>query len=126
MDLHRVGTPGMIWESFHIQDVCNHFLRLFHWEIPRRELLHQFYAIAQELLEMVPQFTIHFQDLYRQLTQDVSVDNLKDTFLTTLHEPLRKTLALVGLSQQAMKQVVDYVLTMDKPQNNNSFSMSSL
>ena len=58
------------------QDVCTQFLKLFHCEIHKRELLRQFYAITQEPHETVSQFTIRFQDLYRPLAQDVSANHL--------------------------------------------------
>ena len=63
-----------------LQDVHTQFLELFHREIPKRELLHQFYTIAQGPNETVSQFILHFQDLYRQLTQDMSANHLKDMF----------------------------------------------
>ena len=89
-DLEEIAT---------FQDVCTQFLELFHREIPKQELLRQFYAIIQEPHEIVSQVTIRFQDLYQQLTQDVSVNHLKDTFLAVLGEPLRTTLTLIDFSQ---------------------------
>ena len=53
--------PTMCWYSWHdlqevasFQDVHNRFSCLFHREIPKRELLRQFYAIAQEPQETIP------------------------------------------------------------------------
>ena len=44
------------------------FVQLFHRRIPQRDLMSQFYAIVQEVNEVVPQFVIHFQNLSKQLT----------------------------------------------------------
>ena len=46
--------------------------------------------------ETVAQFTVRFQDLYRQLADDVSPHHIPDTFLSSLREPLRTTLALTN------------------------------
>ena len=81
------------------QDVRTKFLELFHREVPKRELLRQFFSMSQEPHETVAQFTIRFQDLYRQLAQDVSAHHILDTFLAGLWEPLRTTLALTDFSQ---------------------------
>ena len=80
------------------QDVRTQFLKLFHREIHKRELLRQCYAITQQPHEIVSLFTICFQDLYRQIAEDVSANHLKDTFLAGLREPLRTTLALTYIS----------------------------
>ena len=97
-------------------------MELFH-EIPKRELLRQFYMITQGPNETVPQFVLCFQDLYRQLAQDVSVNHLKDMFLVGLRDPLRTTLALVDFSQQTIEQVVVRVLALVRTHHNNSFAM---
>ena len=103
------------------------FIRLFHRQIPKRDsLLSQFYAISQEHQETIPQFTIRFQNLHRELAREISADNPKDTFLTTLREPLRTTLGVLDFSQQMIEQVVDQVLVMDNAQNSTSFPMGSL
>ena len=108
------------------QDVCTQFLELFHYEVPKRELLRQFYTISQEPQETVAQFTIWFQDLYRQLSQDVSAHHISNTFLAGLREPLWTTLTLTDFSQQTIEQVIARVLTIDRTQHSTTFSMGSL
>ena len=70
-------------------------------------------TINQEPHETVSQFTIRFQDLYRQLTQNVSAHHITDTFLAGLREALRTTLALTYFSQQTIGQVIARVLTIE-------------
>ena len=82
--------------------------------------------MSQEPKETVTQFTIRFQDLYCQLTQDVSAHHIPDTFLAGLREPLRTTLALTDFSQQTIEQVIARVLAIDRTQHNTAFSMGSL
>ena len=101
-------------------------MELFHREIAKRELLRQFYTIAQGPNETVSQFTIRFQDLYRQLARDVSANHLKDTFLVGLWEPLQTMLALTKFSQLTIEQMVAPVLALDRAHHSNSFSMGSL
>ena len=67
-----LDEPEARWYSRHdpgefttFQDVRTRFLELFHWEIPVRELLHQFYTIEQGPHETNAQFVLSFQDLYR-------------------------------------------------------------
>ena len=60
--------------------------------------LGQFFSIGQEPHETVAQFTIRFQDLYRQVADDVSAQHMPDTFLSSLREPLQKTLALTNFA----------------------------
>ena len=64
------------------------FIRLFHRQVPKRELYCQFYTISQEPQETIKQFTIRFQNLYRHLAREILADDLKETFLTALYEPL--------------------------------------
>ena len=102
------------------------FLELFHREVPKRELLRQFLIMSQEPQETVAQFTIRFQDLYRQLAEDVSAYHISDTFLASLREPLRTTLALTDFSNQTIEQVIACVLAIDRTEHSTTFSMSSL
>ena len=108
------------------QDVCMKFLELFHREVPKRELLRQFLIMSQEPQETVAQFTIRFQDLYRQLAEDVSPHHIPDTFLAGLREPLRMTLTLTDFSNQIIKQVIARVLAIDRTQHSTTFFMGSL
>ena len=77
-------------------------------------------------METVSQYSLRFQDLYRQLGQDVSVNHLRDTFLAGLREPLRTTLALIDFSQQTIKQVVARELALDHAHHSIAFSMGTL
>ena len=99
---------------------------LFHREVPKRELLRQFFLICQEPHETVAQFTIRFQDLYRQVADDVSAQHIPDTFLSSLREPLRTTLALTNFANQTIKEVIARVLALDRSQHGAAFSMTSL
>ena len=65
---------------------------------------------------------IRFQDLYRQLADDVSAHHIPDTFLSSLREPLRTTLALTNFANQTIEQVI----ALDRTQQSTTFSMSSL
>ena len=56
----------------------------------------------------------------------MSANNLKDTFMGGLREPLHTTLALMDSSQQTIEQVVARVRTLDRAYHNNSFSMGTL
>ena len=69
---------------------------------------------------------IRFQDLYRQLADDVSAHHISDTFLSSLREPLRTTLALTNFANQTIEQVIAHVLALDRTQQSTRFSMSSL
>ena len=108
------------------QDIRTKCLELFHREVPKRELLRQFFSMSQEPHETVAQFTIRFQDLYRQLVDDVSAHHIPDTFLSSLREPLRTTLTLTNFANQTIEQVIAHVLAIDQTQQNMAFSMSSL
>ena len=90
------------------------FLELFHRELPKGELLRQFFSMSPEPQETVAQFTIQFHDLYRQLAQDVFEHHIPDTFLASLREPLRMTLALTDLSNQTIEQIIARVLAIDR------------
>ena len=72
------------------------------------------------------QFVLCFQDLYQQHSQDVSVNNLKDTFLAGLREPLRMMLALTDFSQQTIEQVVARVLALNRAHHSRSFAIGTL
>ena len=80
----------------------------------------------QELQETVSQFTIRFQDLHRQLAEDVSAHHISETFLASLREPLRTTLTLTDFSNQSIEKVIVRVLALDQTQHSTMFSMSSL
>ena len=82
--------------------------------------------MSQESHETVTQFMIRFQDLYRQLADDVSAHHIPDTFLSSLREPLRTTLALTNFANQTIEQVIARVLALDRTQQSTAFSMSSL
>ena len=82
--------------------------------------------MSQEPHETVAQFTIRFQELCRQLVDDVSAHHIPDTFLSSLREPLRRTLSLTDFSNQTIEQVIARVLAIDRTQHNTSFSMASL
>ena len=103
------------------QDVRTKFLELFHREVAKRELLRQFFSMSQEPQETVEQFTIRFPDL-----DDVSAQHIPDTFLSSLREPLRTTVALTNFANQTIEQVIVRVLALDRTQHNTAFSMSSL
>ena len=82
--------------------------------------------MSQEPHETVAQFTIRFQDLYRQVADDVSAQHIPDTFLSSLREPLRTTLALANFANETIEQVIARVCAIDRTQHNTTFSMSSL
>mgnify|MGYP000476957188 CR=1 FL=1 len=69
---HEAGE----FESF--KQITTKFIRLFHRQVPKRELMSQFYVAYQEAHEIVPQF--RFQDIRRQLARTL----LKETFLSAL------------------------------------------
>ena len=73
----------------------------------------QFYAIAQEVNETVPQFVIRFQNLRKQLTRSPTPEELTEIFLTGLREPLRTTLQMVDLSCQPIEKVIRGVFCLD-------------
>ena len=79
----------------------------------------QFYAISQETLETVPQFIIWFQNLKRQLARQPPEEDVKETSLSALREPLRTTLAVFDFKEQSVEQVIAKTLLMDKTQTNN-------
>ena len=115
-----------VGEATTFQIVRTKFLELFHREVPKRELLRQFFSMSQEPHETVAQFTIRFEDFYRQVTDDVSTQHIPDTFLSSLREPLRTTLALTNFANQTIEQVIARVLALDWTQHDASFSMTSL
>ena len=83
-------------------------------------------SIGQEPHETVAQFTIRVQDLYRQVADDVSAQHIPDTFLSSLQEPLRTTLALTNFANHTIEQVIARVLALDRTQHDVAFSMTSL
>ena len=82
--------------------------------------------ISQEAHETVPQFIIRFQNLRRQLARQLLEEDVKETFLSALREPLRTTLAVFDFKEQSLEQVIDKALLMDKTQTCNNLSMASL
>ena len=82
--------------------------------------------MSQEPHETVAKFMIRFQDLYRQLVDDVSAHHIPDTFLSNLQEPLRMTLALTNFANQTIEQVIARILALDRTQESTTFSMSSV
>ena len=102
------------------------FIRLFHRQVPQRELMSQFFAISHEAHETAPQFIIRFQNLRRQLARKPPKDDVKETFFSALREPLRTTLAVFDFKEQSLEQVIDKALLMDKTQTCNNMSMMSL
>ena len=70
--------------------------------------------MSQEPHETVAQFTIRFQDLYRQLADDVTAHHIPDTFLSSLREPLRTILALTNFANQTIEKVIARILAIDR------------
>ena len=99
------------------------FIQLFHRLVPPRELMSQFYAITHEATETVPQFVIRFQPLRMQLTWSPITEELTETFLTAIREPLGTTLAVVDLTGKPIDDVISRVLRLDNAQ---SMSMKNL
>ena len=92
------------------------FVELFHWEIPKRELLRQFFSMSQEPHEMIAQFTIRVQDLYRQLVDDVSAHHIPDTFLSSLwqeYDSLRSNSATTEQSDYIQKTEMSREITQN-------------
>ena len=85
----------------------------------------QFYAAYQEAHETVPQFMIWFQNLRRQLARPPPEEDVKDTFLSALREPLQTTLVVFDFKDQSLEQLIHKALIVDKTQTNN-MSMASL
>ena len=85
----------------------------------------QFYAISQETLETIPQCIIWFQNMRRQLARQPPEEDVKETSLSALREPLRTTLAVFNFKEQSLEQVIDKALLMEKTQTSNSMSMLS-
>ena len=52
------------------------------------------------------------------------IEELKETFLTTLQEQFWTTLAVVDFSEKMIEQVMDWVLVTDNTQTNNNMSMA--
>mgnify|MGYP007059635812 CR=1 FL=1 len=53
-------------------------------------------------------------------------EDVKETFLSTLKESLRTTLAVFDFKDQSLEQMTDKTLLMDKTQAGNNMSMLSL
>ena len=83
----------------------------------------QFYAISQESHETVSRFIVRFQNLLRQLARPLHEEDVKETFLSALREPLRTMLAVFDFKDQSLEQVMDKALTMDKAKTGNSMSL---
>ena len=62
--------------------------------------MNQFYAAYQEAHEIVPQFIIQFQTLWRQLARPSPEEVVRDTFLSALREPLPTTLVVFDFKEQ--------------------------
>ena len=114
-----------IGDATTFQIVRTKFLELFHREVPKRELLRQFFSMSQEPHETAARFTIRFQDLYRQVADDVSAQHIPDTFLSSLREPLLTTLALTNFANQTIEQVIARVLALDRTQMHDMFRVRS-
>ena len=114
------------WGGHNVSTSSKEIPRIVHREVPKYELLRQFFFMSQQLQETVAQFTIRFQDLYRQLADDVSAHHIPDTFLASLREPLRTTLVLTDFSNQTIEQIIACILAIDQTQHSTTFSMSSL
>ena len=78
------------------QELQDKFIWLVHQQIPKRELMSEFYAMSQEPQESVPHFIIRFQNLRRQLTRQIPADELKDTIS---HHSSRATPNGLGIAQ---------------------------
>ena len=85
----------------------------------------QFYAITHEATERVPQFIIYFQNLRKQpqfvirfqilkkqLTRSPTPEEFTETFLISIWEPLRTTLAVVDLIGKPIEDVISRVLRL--------------
>ena len=83
----------------------------------------QFYAAYQESHETVSRFIVRFQNLLRQLARPLHEEDVKETFLSALREPLRTMLAVFDFKDQSLEQVMDKALTMDKAKTGNSMSL---
>ena len=53
-------------------------------------------------------------------------DDVKETFLSALREPLQTTLGVFDFKEQSLEQVIDKALLMDKTKTCNNMSMMSL
>ena len=111
--------------GYYLPRRSHEFLELLHREVPKRELLRQFFSMSQEPHETVAQLMIQFQDLYRHVADDVCAQHIPDTFLSSLREPLRTTLALTNFANQTIEQVIARVLALDRTQQSTVFYMSS-
>ena len=85
----------------------------------------QFYAIAQEVNETVPQFIIRFQNLRKQLTRSPTPKELTEIFLTGFPEPLRTTLQVVDLIGQPIEEVIRRVLHLDSAESMSMIPLQS-
>ena len=65
------------------------FLRFFHRSISQCEIIGQFYSIWQLQQESVTDFSLRFENLRCQLTRAPTKDEVKETFLVALRQPLR-------------------------------------
>ena len=71
-------------EFEYFKQLTTKFIKLFHWQVPKRELMNQFYAAYQEVHETIQQFIIRFQNLQRQLARPLVIEDVKETFLSVL------------------------------------------
>ena len=106
-----------------VNQLQEQFIQLFHRRISQRDLMNQFYSMAQEVTKTVPQFIIWFQNLRKQLTRSPTLEKLMEVFLTGLREPMWTTLAVVGLIGSPIEYIISRVLRLDNAQ---SMSMTSL
>ena len=74
----------------------------------------------------MPEFVIRFQNLRLQVARPIPEDELKDTLLAALREPLRTTLALFDFKNQSLEKEIDKALAMDRTQSNNTMTMAAL
>ena len=113
------------FESF--KQLITKFIQLFHWQVPQKDLIGQFYAEYQEPHETVSQFVFLFQNLQLQISEKIPKEELKDIFLEAIREPLRTSLAVFDFKNQSIDQVIDKALAMDRTHTRkNSINMSVL
>ena len=61
----------------------------------------------------------------RQLARQPPEEDVKETFLSALREPIRTTLGVFDSKEQSLEQVIDKAFLMDKMQTCNNTSMMS-
>ena len=93
-----------------IDQLCEYFIQLFHRRVSQRELMSQFYAMTLEAMETVLQFVMR---LRKQLTRSPTLEELLETFLTTLREPQHTNLAVVDLTGKPIEDVINRLLRLD-------------